>query len=210
MGHELNECAEVHDRADGAFVYLALFGKLYDSVDHSQSLVDSSLVACCNLDVAAFCNLVDRYACAALFLNALDNLSARADHCTDELFGDDHGDDTGYVGLVVLAGCGDSLLDDVEDVHTSFTGLVEGTLEDFVAQTVALDIHLGGGDTVACAGYLEVHVAEVVFIAEDIAQDGIFCAVADKTHGNAADGFLHLHAGVEQGEGAGAYGCHRR
>ena len=33
-----------------------------------------------------------------------------------------------------------------------------------VAEAVALDVHLGGGDAVGCSCHLEVHVAEVVFV----------------------------------------------
>ena len=99
-----------------------------------------------------------------------------------------------------------------EDVHAAVASLHEGFFEDFVAEAVALDVHLCGGDAVACAGHLEVHVAEVVFVAEDVAEDGVLGAfgVGDEAHGDAADGFLHLHAGVEEGECAGAYGGHRR
>ena len=95
-------------------------------------------------------------------------------------------------------------------MHTAVAGLVEGTLENFIAETIALDIHLRGRDTVACAGNLEVHVAEVVLVSENIAKNSVFGAlvVMDKTHCDAADGFLHLHACIEQSEGACAYGGH--
>ena len=43
VGHELNECAEVLDGLHLAGVGLALFGKLYDGVDHIESLVDWAL-----------------------------------------------------------------------------------------------------------------------------------------------------------------------
>jgi hypothetical protein len=37
---------------------------------------------------------------------------------------------------------------------------------------VDLDVHLERGDAVGCAGDLEVHVAEVIFVAKDVGQDG--------------------------------------
>ncbi len=49
--------------------------------------------------------------------------------------------------------------------------------EHLVAESVALDVHLGGGDALGGSGYLEVHVAEVVLIAEDVGEYGIFHVV---------------------------------
>ncbi len=210
VGHEFDERAEVEDAAHGAAVGLALFGKFHDGVDHFHCLVDGSLVGSSYLDVTAFGNFVDRDSGARGLLNTLDDFSARANDSTDELLGNEHGDDAGHVGLVVLAGCGNGLVDDAEDVETTVAGLHKGLFEDFIAEAVALDVHLGGGDAVLGAGHLEVHVAEVVLVTENIAEDGIFRAVRDKAHGDAGNGLLHLHAGVEQSESASAYGGHRR
>ena len=95
---------------------------------------------------------------------------------------------------------------------TTGLGLHEGFLEDLKRQTVALDIHLGGCQTVLRTGGLEVHIAQVVLIAEDIAQHSIllFSRVLDQTHGNTRDGLLHGHTSVHQGEGTGTDSSHRR
>jgi hypothetical protein len=37
---------------------------------------------------------------------------------------------------------------------------------------VDLDVHLQRGDAVFGTGHLEVHVAEVIFVTEDVGQDG--------------------------------------
>ncbi len=42
--HELNECAELKDRAHLAGVNLALFGEFYNGVNHVESLVDGCFV----------------------------------------------------------------------------------------------------------------------------------------------------------------------
>ena len=210
--HELNESTEIHDADDFTFVGLAFFGEFNDGVDHLESLVDSSLVGGSNFDVAFFVDFVDRDCSAADFLDALDNLSARADYSTDEFLRNSHSDDAGNVGLVVFAWSGNGLIDDVEDVETTFASLHKGFFEDFVAETVALDIHLSGSDAVDSTCNFEVHVAEVVFVAEDIAEDSVFGAfgISDKAHCDAADGFLHLDTGVEQGKCASADCGHRR
>ena len=79
--------------------------------------------------------------------------------------------------LVVLARSRDGLVDYVEDMQTAFLCLCEGFLERLVAESVALDVHPGGGDALGGSGYLEVHVAEVVLIAEDVGEYGIFHVV---------------------------------
>ena len=114
--------------------------------------------------------------------------------------------------LVVFAWRRDCFVDDSEDVQTAFASLVEGFLKDFVGKSVALDIHLCCGDTVSCTGHLEVHVAEVVLVAENVGKNGIFrtVVVCDKTHCNTRNRLFHLHTGVEQRQCAGAYCCHRR
>ncbi len=213
VGHELNEGAEVEDRAHLAGVGLALFGELHDGVDEAEGAVDGVLVGRGHLDVAVVVDLVDRHGGARSLLDTLDHLSARADHSADQLLGDGHGDDAGHIGLVVLAGGGDGLLDDVEDMEAAVACLVEGALKHFIRQSVDLDVHLGGGDTVAGAGHLEVHVAEVILVAEDIGEHCIFgvgAGVGDKTHGDTCHRLLHLHAGVEERQGACTHGGHRR
>ena len=91
-------------------------------------------------------------------------------------------------------------------------GLHQSLLQNLEAQSVALNIHLGGGQAVLGTGGLEVHVAQVVLVAEDIAQDGILVlsGVLDKTHGNTRNGLLHRHAGIHKSQGTCAYGSHRR
>ena len=65
-------------------------------------------------------------------------------------------------------------------------------------------------NTVLRTRYLEVHVAQVVFVTEDVGEDGIFVftCVLDKTHGDTRYGVLDLHTGIHQGQRAGAYGSH--
>ena len=113
--------------------------------------------------------------------------------------------------LVVFTRCGNSLVDDIEDMETTVASLHKSLFEDLVAETVTLDIHLSGCDAVDSTCHLEVHVAEVILVAENITEDGILGAfgVCDETHGNAADGFLHLHACVEKCKSAGAHSSHR-
>ena len=60
------------------------------------------------------------------------------------------------------------------------------------------------------AGDLEVHVAEVVLVAEDVGQHREAVAFLDQAHRDAGDVRLDRHAGVHQREAAAAHRGHRR
>jgi len=46
--------------------------------------------------------------------------------------------------------------------------LKECRFENFVRKSVNFNIHLSGCDTVFCSGHLEIHIAQMIFIAKDI------------------------------------------
>ena len=50
--------------------------------------------------------------------------------------------------------------------------LAERDLHDLLGDAGDLDVHLQRGDAVLGAGHLEVHVAEVVLVAQDVGQHG--------------------------------------
>ena len=73
-----------------------------------------------------------------------------------------------------------------------------------------LDVHLDGGDALLGAADLEVHVAEVIFVAEDVGEDGVLVLQHDQAHRDARDRRLDGDAGVHQRERAAADRGHRR
>ena len=96
-------------------------------------------------------------------------------------------------------------------MHTALFGLFERIGQHFVRKTVHLDVHLSSGNTVFGTGHLEVHVAEVVFIAQDIGQHGVFSGfgVGNQPHGDPGNRFLDLHPGIHQRQRSGTHGSHR-
>lgn len=85
---------------------------------------------------------------------------------------------------------GDDLVHLAEDVQASFQGLAQGDLHDLFGDTVDLDVHLQGGDALVGTGNLEVHVAQVVFVTEDVGQDGELLAFLDQAMAIPATGAL--------------------
>ena len=73
-----------------------------------------------------------------------------------------------------------------------------------------LDVHLNGGDTLGGARDLEVHIAEGVFHALDIAQDRVSIGLSfgDESHGDAGDGRRDRNSGVHQRQCAAADARH--
>ncbi len=107
-------------------------------------------------------------------------------------------------------GAGHGGLHDAEDVHAAFLRLRQRGVHDLLGDAGDLDVHLQRGDAGFGAGHLEVHIAEVVLVAENVGQHGELAAFLDEAHGDAGDVVLHRHAGVHQRQAAAAHRGHRR
>src|SRR3546814_4503960 len=59
-------------------------------------------------------------------------------------------------------------------------------------------VHLQCGDALHRAGNLEIHVAQMVFVAQDIGQHGELAAVFDEAHGHAGNVVGNGHARSEE------------
>ena len=97
-----------------------------------------------------------------------------------------------------------------EDVQAALAGLLQGFGHQFGRDAGDLDVHLQGGDAVFGTTDLEVHVAVVVFVAEDVGEDGVAIAFHDQTHGDTGNRGLDRHTGGHQRQRAAADGGHRR
>jgi len=67
---------------------------------------------------------------------------------------------------------------------------------------------LESGDAFSAAADFEVHVAEVIFIAEDVGKHADFVAFFDESHGDTRDRGGDGYAGVHEAQGAAADGGH--
>ena len=115
------------------------------------------------------------------------------------------------MGLQLGTRLGQSLHHLTQDMLTTSLSLHQSLLQNLVRQTVALDIHLCSSQTVGSTSGLEVHVAQVVLVTEDIAQYSILVltGILDQTHGNTADRSLDGHTSVHQRQTTGTNGGHR-
>ena len=86
-----------------------------------------------------------------------------------------------------------------QDVDAAFVRLSQRVFHDFFGDGGNFDVHLQSGYAVFGSGNLEVHVAQVVFVTQNVGEDGNPAVVFfDQAHGNTGNRFGHRHAGSHQ------------
>jgi hypothetical protein len=125
-----------------------------------------------------------------------DHLAAGADHVADLRLVDRHRLDARRVRRQLGTRRRQRLRHFAEDVRAAFLGLLQRDLHDLIGDAGDLDVHLHRGDAGLGAGHLEVHVAEVILVAEDVGQDREILAFEDQAHRDARHRALERHARV--------------
>src|SRR5688572_15210914 len=206
LGRDLDERAEILDRHDAAVVDLAdlhLGGHRLDDVAAAlgRRAVDRRDVhgaVVLDVDVGA-----------GVGLQGFDVLAARADDLAD-LLGVDADREQARGPLADLRARrrqgGGHLL---EDDAACFLRAVQRVADDLVGDALGLDVELDRGDPVARAADLEVHVAEVIFLAHDVGEQLVLLAFLHEADRNARDGLRDGHARVHQGQRPAAARRHR-
>ncbi len=206
--HDLDDRAEAQDITHGAFVFFAFFGDRHDTLDDAKRGFRVFLVGGGHRYVADAIAFFDLDLGARFPLDALNDLATGPDDGSDKLGVDRDLREARRVGRHFAARLVEHLGHLVEDVQPAFAGLVEGAFEDLLGQTGHLDVHLAGRDPGAAPRHLEVHVAEVILGAQDVAEHGDATPVRDEPHRHAGDRRFDRHAGVHHGQCARAHGRH--
>ena len=201
-----DECAEVLDARHAAFVDPADLNLL----GHRRDLVRGALrafgVHARNEHGAV---VFDVDLSARVGLELLDALAARADDLAD-LF---RVDLDGYQARSVFADLrprlGDRSRHVIQNVQAALQGQRQRLRDDFVAQPAVLQVQLNAGDPRARPGNLEVHVAEMIFLAKNVGQQDVFVAVLHHPDRDAGHGGLDRHARVHEPQRPGADRRHR-
>ncbi len=206
-GQQVDQGAKVQNLGDRAFVDLADFNFSGDLLDATFGFLRLGRISRGDGDGAIF---IDVDLGAGLFGQRTDDRAALADHVTDLLGVDLHGEQArgegGHFGL----GLGHGFLHLAQNVHARFLGLCQCDLHDFLGNALDLDVHLQRGDAVGGTGHLEVHIAQMIFVTQDVGQHGKAVFFLDQTHGDTRHVGFHGHASVHQGEAAAADRSHRR
>src|SRR5690606_28795345 len=204
---DLHEGAELHDAPYRAEVGLPDLRLLGEVADHRDGLLDFGLVRRGDVDGPVVLD-VDRATGAVD--DVAHRLAAGADDVLDALGPDLDGRDPRRPLRDLRPRLVEHLGHLPEDVEAALPRLLEGALQDLPRHAGDLDVHLDRGDPVGGTADLEVHVAEVILVTQDVREDGDLVALLDEHHGDAGDGRLDGHARVHEGEGGAADGGHRR
>ena len=91
-------------------------------------------------------------------------------------------------------------LHQVQDMHAPLARLRQRDRHDFLGDALDLDVHLQRGDAAVGACNLEVHVPQMILVAEDVGEHREAVAVLDQAHGDARDVRLHRNARIHERE----------
>src|ERR1700722_14748335 len=202
-GHER---AEVHQPRDLAFIYPAHFDVGGDQLDAPLRFTPRGTLHRSDLDRAVVLDVDGR---ARLFGDLPDHGAALADHVADLLRVDLQGDDGGRPLRHGLARLGEHFVHLAQDVQAAIARLIQRHLHDLARDARDLDVHLQRGDAVLRPGHFEIHVAQMIFIAEDVRQNLEPGTLLHETHRHAGHGRLDRHTRVHQREAGAAHGGHR-
>ena len=87
-----------------------------------------------------------------------------------------------------------------QDMIAAFMRLRQGVPHDPFGDACDLNIHLQRGNTVLSAGHFKIHVAQVIFVPEDIRENSVLVSLQDQPHGNARHSRFQGHARIHQGQ----------
>ncbi len=135
---------------------------------------------------------------AGLFGQRTDHGTTLTDHVLDLLRIDLDGVDTRCKIGDLGTGSLDSFVHHFQDVQTSTTSLLQSNLHDLFGDAFDLDVHLQRGHTFGGTGYFEVHVAQVIFVTQNVGQHDETFFFLHQTHGDTGNGGLDRHTGIHQ------------
>ena len=168
---QLYECTEIHDADNGTCQNLTRLDVGHDALDDGNCLVDHCLIGAAYRYAAI---VLDIDLNAGLLDDLVDYLALLADYIADLLRIDGDLNDLRSILADGLSRLGDNRRHNfIQNVESCLSRLSDCLLDDRAGQTVDLDIHLDGSDTLVSAAYLEVHIAEEVFQTLDIGQNDV-------------------------------------
>ena len=130
--HEFNECTVRHDRRNLSFVDFADFRNGNDTFDSADSGIDCRFIRSGDFDFTHSVFFFNSNNSTCLFLNTLDNLTTRANYCTDKFFADCHCFDSRSVRLQNRTNFRLGFHDLAQDVHAAFFCLCQCVFKNFV------------------------------------------------------------------------------
>ena len=201
-----DNCTEIEQLQHGAFIHSANFNLSRDVFNQLFGTLTSITINRGDGNRTVF---LDVDACTSLLGNATNGCTTFANHVTDLFRVDLHGDHARGVGrqFAYAATCG--LFHDTQNVHAAFTGLRQRNLHDLFGYALNLDVHLQCSHTILSTGNLEVHVAQVIFITQNVCEYRKLVVFLDQAHGNTGHQLFQGNTCVHQRQCTTAHRRHR-
>src|SRR5690606_2947636 len=201
-----HERAELDDVDLFAGVDLADLGLFDDALNPLLGGFDLADVGGADLDHAL---VVDIHLRAGFGHDLADHLAASADHVADLRLVDLDRLDARSVGGQLGAGRTQRLGHLAQDVRAAGLRLLQRLGHDLLGDAGDLDVHLQAGDARFGARDLEVHIAQVILVTEDIGEHGELAAFQDQAHGDARNRTGDGNAGIHHRQTTAAHRRHR-
>ena len=151
-----------------AVVFLSHFGFERNIHDFGISVVNGLLVGAKNGHNTALFVFTDADVGSRLALHFLDNLTPWPDDGTDIIASDAEFNHARRMRFEVRTGIRYGFGHFGEDMYAACAGLQERFFQQFVRHAVDLDVHLRSTNTFIGSCDLEVHVAQSIFIAQNV------------------------------------------
>ena len=197
---------KVHQLGHLAFIDPAHFDIGGDQFDAALRLAPGGTDHRGDLDCAV---ILDVDGGAGLLGNLPDHRATLADHVADffgiDLQGNNRWGPLGHLGARGIEYFGHF----AQDVQTAVARLCQCHAHDFRRDSLNLDVHLQGGDAVTRPGDLEIHVTEMVFVAQDIGEHLEASAFEHQAHRHTRHRRLDRHARIHQRQTGAADAGHR-
>ncbi len=202
---DVDESTEVSQTNNLAFVDAVHFDLGGDGLDTADRFFGSVTVNGGDADSTV---IIQLDVGAGLFGQGTDHGATFTDDILDllrvDLDGVDARGEIGDLGTRRL----DGFVHHFQDVQASTTSLLQGNLHDLFGDAFDLDVHLQRGHTFGGTGNLEVHVAQVIFVTQDVGQHDETFFFLHQTHGDTGNGGLDRHTRVHQCQRGATHGGH--
>src|SRR5690554_4487359 len=204
-GQQVDECAKINDPLDLTVIDPADFdlGRNLHNPVHRR--IGGFLVGCVYAHCTVVINIDGR---TSLFGDGTDGCTTLTNYITDLLRINFHGDHLRRFLGQFGTRSRDHLVHFTQDMETGLMGFFQGYFHDFLGDTLDLDIHLQGGDTVCGTGHFEVHIAQVILVTQDIGQNSELVAFFHQSHGDTGYRSLQGNTAIHQGQTRTAHTGH--
>ena len=198
---KLKECAKFFNADNFADIDLAFFKLRSDHLNHFDSLVNAFFFNAtdCHSTIIGNINLNTR-----LINNLVDDLTLGADNITNLLRINHNLLNLRCIFTNFLTWFSNGWSQHfIDNIFSRLFCPANSFFNNRTSQTVNLDIHLNGSDTVMGTGYFKVHIAKEVFKALNICQYNIvvICISGNKSGRNTSHLFFNRNTSRHQGHG---------